>query len=107
LGDNQVSFNTTHMRTATTKAVSVPTESSYEGHPTLVLPNPDDPTKPGICFGARKLRAVLAHLAEVKAFVAKAQAAPKVPNGDVNAVIASLRSSGKSAEEILATLLSK
>jgi hypothetical protein len=87
------------MRTAnTTKAVSVPTESSYEGHPTLVLPNPDDPTKPGISFGARKLRAVLAHLAEVKAFVA---------NGDVNAVIASLRSSGKSAEEILATLLSK
>lgn len=93
------------MKSITTPAVSIPTESQYEGHPTLVLPNPEDPKKPGISFGARKLRAVVAFLPEVKAFVAKHQYQAKKPTLKVEDTIASLKASGKSAEEILVALL--
>lgn len=48
-----------------------PTESSYKGHPTLIMPDPDDPRQPGIAMGLTKLRAVINSAEEVKAFIAK------------------------------------
>lgn len=59
------------MRKSYIPAVERPLEGSYEGHPTLTFPNPEDHKKPGVCLGVRKIQAVLQNLEEAKAFVAK------------------------------------
>lgn len=52
-------------------AVTTPTEGSFQGHPTLTLPDPDDPKQPGVCLGVKKLRAVITNLDACQAFVDK------------------------------------
>lgn len=91
--------------TSTVPSVSVPTESSYKGHPVLTLPCPGDATKPGIQMGVKKLKAVLTHLEAVKAFVAKHD---KPAASGVDAKLAALtkllEARGVSAAEISAML---
>lgn len=87
-------------------AVSTPTEASFKGHPVLTLPNPEDPSQPGLQFGLKKLRAIMAHESAVKAFVAKHYKA-KVPAKDVakvNALASLLRKMGASEAEIAAAV---
>jgi len=58
-------------------AVTVPVETKFNSYPVITLPHPDDVTQPGIQFGVKKLRAVLANLDAVRAFVAKHHVAAK------------------------------
>lgn len=58
-------------------AVSVPTPGAFNGHPVLTLPHPDDPAQPGLQFGVKKLRAVLAHVEACQAFVRENEAPTK------------------------------
>lgn len=86
----------------TTKAVKVPTETTYKGHPLLVLPNPEDPSRPGIAFGVRKLKAVLAHKDAVEAFIKKVTA--PTPVAKVDALIERLKALGVPEDAIRAAL---
>lgn len=80
--------------TSTVPAVSTPTESSFKGHPVLTLPNPGDPTKPGIQMGIKKLKAILSNLSAVEAFVKKHDK-PAAPAGvNLAAVVAALKAKG-------------
>jgi hypothetical protein len=97
-------------------AVSVPTESSYNGSPTIVLPNPDDPSKPGKSMGVAKLRAVFANLDACRAFVAKHHKAKENPAAEARVQAAETKSAkltallsklgGLSKEQIEASLAS-
>jgi len=83
-------------------AVSAPTESTFKNYPVLTLPNPSDPSKPGVQLGTSKLRAVLAHLDAVRAFVAKHDK-PKAPS-KLDAIVAALKAAGSTPETIAAAV---
>ena len=85
---------------STIPVVSVPTESSFKGHPVLTLPNPDDAKAPGLQIGVRKLALVLVHLEAVKAFVAK-HSKPKA-EAQVAKLMALLKAKGLTDAEIAA-----
>lgn len=83
-------------------AVKVPVESEFKGHPVLTLPNPENPEEPGIQLGVKKLKAVIANLDAVKAFIAKhgAPKVTKVPNDKLAKLLGLLKSAGVSDEEL-------
>lgn len=87
-------------------AVSTPTESAFKGHPVLTLPNPEDPSQPGLQFGIKKLRAIMANESAVKAFIAKhyKPKAAKADDAKVSALVARLKAMGVDDATINATL---
>lgn len=85
--------------------VSTPTEGLYKNYPVLTLPNVNGAEKPGVQMGVAKLKAVLANLDAVRAFVAKhdkPKAAKLSP--DIAAVLETLKTSGATAEMMAAVM---
>jgi len=79
-------------------AVSAPTPGEFKGFAVLTLPNPGDPTKPGVQLGVKKIAAVLAHLDACRAFVdANTKAKPATP---ADAFAKALAAQGLSADVI-------
>ena len=93
-------------------AVATPTPGTFNGHPVLTLPNPDDPAQPGLQFGVKKLRAMLAHLEACRAFVREhPQPAKSIPPRAAEAKLTQLtgllaKLSGLSAQQIEEALAS-
>lgn len=58
-------------RISTIPPVTSPVEGSFNGHPVITLPDPDDVKNPGVQMGVKKLRAVLSNIEAVKEFITK------------------------------------